>query len=68
MNTTDRDALRATLARMRILHEELADHPTDAAVLRLDAAVTALESRLWRNGVPRPGDRRNGLYRQQVAP
>lgn len=44
--TADRSALEALLGKMRAIHAELDELPAGVALLHLDAAVAALESRL----------------------
>jgi hypothetical protein len=44
--TDDRSALEALLGKMRAIHAELDEFPAGIALLHLDAAVAALESRL----------------------
>ena len=53
--TEDRSALEALLGKMRAVHAELGEFPAGVALLHLDAAVAALESRLHGPAPMSPG-------------
>ena len=61
MTPEDCEALHASLAQLRTIHADLAEHHAGICVLHLDAAIAALESHLRRNGASLIDELRQGM-------
>ena len=67
MTPADREALHASLAQLRAIYADLAEHHAGICVLHLEAAIAALESRLRQNGASLIDELRQGLTATPVA-